>query len=500
MGLVALLAAASLLVGVVSVLALDRFLLGRLDMALTSAEGRSRTNAEGPGGGLGEPDDNGHPAFLFAPGQAEGTLAARIAEGMMQSGVLGSTGEARSLSSAADSRVAQVPADGQPRTVDLGAGLGSYRLVAVSAPDGDVIVTGLPLSGVEATTYRLAAVIAAVTALALVAAVLAGGAVVRLGLRPLRRVAGTARRVAELPLDRGEVVLAERVPAADTDQRTEVGQVGAALNHMLEHVAGALAARQASEMRVRHFVADASHELRSPIAVIRGYAELARRQRAELPPDVARSLARVEAEAVRMTGLVEDLLLLARLDAGRPVERRPVDLVGLVVDALSDAHAVAPDHRWDLRVPHDPLDGELVVSGDAARLHQVVANLLGNARMHTPPGTSVTVSVERGYGPAEGPLAVLRVLDDGPGVPADLQPEVFERFTRGDSARTRTAGSTGLGLAIVAAIVEAHGGTVRLQSRPGRTELTVRLPLTVPDRPQGPHSDRRECAQPVVRR
>ena len=215
------------------------------------------------------------------------------------------------------------------------------------------------------------------------------------------RVAATAARVAELPLDRGEVALSERVPEADTDPRTEVGQVGAALNRMLDHVAAALAARQASETRVRQFVADASHELRTPLAAIRGYAELTRRGRDAVPPDVAHALGRVESESARMT------------DAGRgpaaagPAGRRPaagpateVDLSALVVDAVSDAHAAGPEHRWRLDLP----DEAATVRGDAARLHQVLANLLANARTHTPPGTTVT-----GSRSAHGDRAVLTV-------------------------------------------------------------------------------------------
>jgi two-component system OmpR family sensor kinase len=274
--------------------------------------------------------------------------------------------------------------------------------------------------------------------------------------------------VAELPLDRGEVALSVRVPEGDTDPRTEVGRVGAALNRMLGHVAAALAARQASETRVRQFVADASHELRTPLAAIRGYAEVTRRGRDEVPPDVAHALRRVESESARMTTLVDDLLLLARLDSGRPLETEPVDLSRLLVDAVSDAHAAGPEHKWRLDLPEEAL----TVPGDAARLHQVVANLLANARAHTPPGTEVIAALR----PTGGGGAVLSVVDTGPGIAPELQAEVFERFARGDSSRSRAAGSTGLGLAIVAAVVEAHHGTVEVSSRPGRTEFTVTLP------------------------
>ena len=186
-----------------------------------------------------------------------------------------------------------------------------------------------------------------------------------------------------------------------------------------------------------------------------------------MPADVAHALGRVESESTRMTGLVDDLLLLARLDSGRPLAHEPVDLTPLVVDAVSDARAAGPDHRWRLDLPDEPV--ELV--GDAARLHQVLANLLANARTHTPPGTTVTISLS-----TEAGSVLLRVTDDGPGIPAELQPRVFERFARGDGSRSRAAGSTGLGLAIVAAVVEAHDGTVDVASRPAGTAFTVRLP------------------------
>ncbi len=275
--------------------------------------------------------------------------------------------------------------------------------------------------------------------------------------------------LAGLPLDRGEVALPVRVAEPDANPNTEVGRLGLAINRMLDHIATALSTRQASEIRVRQFVADASHELRTPLAAIRGYTELAQRRRAEVPDDVAHAMGRVESEAERMTHLVEDLLLLARLDSGRPLEQQPVDLSRLSADVVSDAHAAGPDHQWNLDVPADPL----YVTGDDARLHQVVANLLGNARTHTPPGTVVTLSLT-----ADGDAAVLRVVDNGPGIPAELQSEVFERFARGDTSRSRHAGSTGLGLAIVSAVVRAHHGAIELRSVPGHTEFTVRLPRT----------------------
>jgi two-component system, OmpR family, sensor kinase len=219
---------------------------------------------------------------------------------------------------------------------------------------------------------------------------------------------------------------------------------------------------------VRQFVADASHELRTPLAAIRGYTELVQRKRAELPADVGHAMNRVESETSRMTHLVEDLLLLARLDTGRPLQQDQVDLSRLAVDAVSDAHVAGPDHAWELDLPEEPV----IVPGDEPRLHQVLANLLANARTHTPPGTSVTTSLA--VNPAG--RVVLTVHDDGPGIPDWLQPEVFERFARGDSSRSRRGGSTGLGLAIAAAVVRAHHGTIGVRSVPGDTTFEVALP------------------------
>jgi two-component system OmpR family sensor kinase len=296
-----------------------------------------------------------------------------------------------------------------------------------------------------------------------------------------------------MPLARGEVDIRERVPEQDTDPATEVGKVGAALNRMLGHVEQALTARHESETQVRRFVADASHELRTPLASIRGYAELVQRMPADLPDDVVRAMGRVESEARRMTTLVEDMLLLARLDAGRDLDLTEVDVAALAVDAVADAHVAGPDHVWrlDLGGPDgagesggsDESDEDVdlppaLVSGDEHRLRQVLVNLLSNARVHTPAGTTVTVGVRQ-----EDTQVVLRVQDDGPGIAEPLRSRLFERFARGDASRNRAAGSTstGLGLAIVHAVVTAHGGTIEVDGTPGATTFTVRLPREVPE-------------------
>jgi two-component system OmpR family sensor kinase len=273
--------------------------------------------------------------------------------------------------------------------------------------------------------------------------------------------------VSELELDKGEVSLAERVAVEDTDPRTEVGRVGLAVNTMLDHVDEALTARQASEEKVRQFVADASHELRTPLASIRGYSELTRRSGEKLSEPMTHALSRIESEAIRMTALVEDLLLLARLDEGRELVHGEVDLTSVVIDCVADAQVAGPDHTWKLHLPAEAVS----LTGDQARLHQVIANLLANARIHTPAGSTVDVTLER-----ENGRALVKVRDNGPGIPAAQRKTLFERFTRGDSSRTRATGSTGLGLAIVQAVVASHGGKVTVTSRKGRTEFVVSLP------------------------
>ena len=362
-----------------------------------------------------------------------------------------------------------------PQTITLGE-LGSYRVLASAGTITNrqtgvvspaIAVIGLSMSRQNATIVNTGLAVTGGVLLGLVVVGIGGMWLVRRNLRPLDRVAATATRVAHLPLSEGKVDIVERVPLQDTDTRTEVGQVGAAFNEMLDHIDHALNQRQKSEERVRQFVADASHELRTPLASIRGYAELTRREQEPVPQGVTYAIGRVESEAIRMTALVDDLLLLARLDAGRPLDHETVDLTEMVVNAVSDAHAASPDHVWQLDLPDEPVE----VQGDPARLHQIVVNLLGNARTHTAPGTVVRTSIV----PDDGQVR-LAVRDNGPGVPQELQANVFQRFARGDTSRNLAAGSTGLGLSIVAAVAQAHGGSVSLDSEPGDTTFTVLLP------------------------
>ncbi|MFF4216990.1 sensor histidine kinase [Streptomyces nondiastaticus] len=473
---VVLVAVVCAVIGTVTAIVLRSYLYGQLDGQL--AEVVRRAAAPRPP----NPRRGGPLSFVQGGGQPIGTVGAltgsdgRVTDSAVSTSPRTWRGDGEPLreplTAAQSDALARLPRDGRPHDVGL-PGRGDYRARSVTAPDGATYLVGIPTASVQETLDTLIVVEVCVTAAGLVAAGIAAAATVRIALGPLRRVAATATRVSELPLHEGEVALHERVPAAEADPRTEVGQVGAALNRMLGHVGSALTARQESEVRVRQFVADASHELRTPLASIRGYAELTRRTGEggePVGPRTRHALGRIESEARRMTGLVEDLLLLARLDAGRPQACADLDLSPLVVDAVSDARAAGPGHVWRIDLPAEPVS----VRGDAARLHQVLVNLLANARTHTPAGTTVTARVR---GASREGWAVVSVEDDGPGIPAELLPHVFERFARGDASRSRAAGGSGLGLAIVRAVVVAHGGRVGVRSVPGRTVFTVELPV-----------------------
>jgi two-component system OmpR family sensor kinase len=459
---VALFTLLSIVVGGVSVLALYNNLERRIDDQLSRAAGVGSQQSGGdPGDGGGftglQPG-----SILLGVNGSKYTASVRPQFG----------GVAATLTNKEVAPILASTKSTNPTTVAVPS-LGDFRFVRIDVSSVSstyhYIYYGLPLAGTEGTIGGFAAILAVVSLVGILIVAFATWFIVSYALRPLRRVAATATEVASMELDRGEVDLSVRVPEADTDTRTEVGQVGAALNTMLGHVDDALQARQASESRVRQFVADASHELRTPLASIRGYAELTRRGNYDLPQDVTHSLGRVESEAVRMTSLVEDLLLLARLDAGRDIETTPVDLTRILVDCVSDAHAAGPDHKWELGVLEQPL----FVEGDAQRLHQVFVNLLANARVHTPAGTRVKIGLEK----SAHATAVVTITDNGPGISKALQSDLFERFARGDSSRSRASGSTGLGLAIVKAVVDAHRGTVSVTSRKGNTTFRVELPL-----------------------
>ncbi|MDQ0584024.1 sensor histidine kinase [Streptomyces rishiriensis] len=464
------LAAVCAMMALTTVYAQRAYLLGNLDDRVTNAAER------GVGGASLHPDLAQDLTFLNESGHPAGMLAARLdADGfVLAAATVGQDAPPQNLTETQIATLRGIEADGglYTRTVP---GLGTYRFT-VLGNNGVRVLTGLPMDDVQDMISGLVVVEAVVAAAGLTVAGCVCAMVIRRQLRPLGRVAATAVEVSHAPLCHGEVTGLTRVPERDTAPGSEAGQVGAALNRMIDHVESSLAERQRSEERMRRseermrrFLADASHELRTPLASIAGYAELMNRGTDRIEPGLA--WRRVTAESARMTGLVEDLLLLARLDEGRPLQSAEVDLAALVAEAVWDARAAGSGHDWQLELF---LDETPLVLGDEARLHQVVANLLANARVHTPVGTSVVAVVEARRG-----TCAVRVRDDGPGIPPDLLPTVFERFTRADVSRVRaTKGSgAGLGLAIVAAITAAHGGHIGVHSEPGRTEFTVELPL-----------------------
>jgi two-component system OmpR family sensor kinase len=343
-------------------------------------------------------------------------------------------------------------------TVPAQSAGGRYRVNVAESGDGSIFLAATPLSDVDATLRRLLLIMFLVTAAVLVALALLGLWVVRIGLRPLDSIGSTAAAIAGGDLTR-------RVPRAES--HTEIGRLGLALNAMLGQIESAFRAKDASERKLRRFVADASHELRTPLAAVRAYAELFTRGADRRPDDLARAMKGIARESKRMSLLVDDLLLLARLDEGRPLDRERVQLAELVREAVETARTVDPERPFELE-----LDQAAVV-GDRARLRQIVDNLLANARVHTPPGTAVSVRLRRDNGTAR-----IEVEDSGPGMSSDEIDRVFERFYRADESRSRETGGVGLGLSIVAAVARAHGGSVGASSERGAgATFRIALPL-----------------------
>ena len=350
------------------------------------------------------------------------------------------------------------------RTVGAAGDAPRFRVATWRLPgQAPTLALALPLDDLDSTLRRLLLVEVVVTTLALGLGIALARSLVRVGLRPLDDIAATAAAISEGDLTR-------RV--SREEPTTEVGRLGSALNVMLGQIEGAFAERQASEEQLRRFVADASHELRTPLTSIRAYAELFERGADARPEDLARLLRGIEREAARMGVLVDDLLLLARLDQGRSLEREPVDLGALAAEAVDAARAVDPDRPLTLHV-----EGSVEVVGDRGRLRQIADNLLANVRAHTPPGAAASVRVA-----AEGGCGVLEVEDAGPGLSASERARAFERFYRADPSRTRDAGGAGLGLAIVDAIAAAHGGRASAGPAPtlGGAAFRVELPLLPP--------------------
>jgi two-component system OmpR family sensor kinase len=363
------------------------------------------------------------------------------------------------------------PNDVRYLTVDAKGDGPHFRLRAEALPEGGMLLVALPLDEVNRTLHQLFLIELVVTGAALVAAIGLGLWLVRIGLRPLRDIETTASSIAG-----GDLSL--RVPE---DSRTEVGRLGFSLNTMLRHIEDAFTRRAASEEQLRQFVADASHELRTPVTAVSAYAELFERGANERPADLARVMRGIRVETARMQTLIDDLLLLARLDEGRPLATEQVDLVGVLDDAVDAARAVGPE--WPVTLaPAAPVE----VVGDAMALRQIVDNLLANVRTHTPPGTRATVRL---LADRETPgTVVLEVADEGPGLDPEHVDRVFERFYRADPSRSRGRGGTGLGLAVVAALAAAQGGEVEVVSPPGagatfRVHLVAVQPEAPPDAP-----------------
>ena len=483
-GLAALVLGGLLVFGAGTYLSLDHFLRGRLDQQLTTAAqsiaqsqrpqgdglhrdgglpsggSTSTTLPVEPGGGGPTAPDNVddnlihnlvgpdlYVAVLDADGATVHTTPARTSTGA----------GAPELSPAV--RTGSLPATGA-KVIDTSAAQGgSAERVAVAAlPDGGRVVVAGTLRPVTQTLHRLLLIEAAAGATVILVTLGLGVALARMATKPLEDIAEAADAISAGDLDRRLTI---------TDPRTEAGRVGTAFNAMLSDIQQAFARRDATEGRLRRFVADASHELSTPLTSIRGYAELFHRGLADRPDDLATAMGRIEAESIRMSRLVDDLLLLAKLDSGRPIETQPVDLAAVVNDAAGDLRVVAPDWPVTVDVPDT-----LLVLGDEDRLRQVVANLTSNAHRYTPPGTAITLRAR-----ADGDRGVIEVADQGPGLDAEQAAKVFERFYRVDAARSRAAGGSGLGLAIVASLTESMGGEATVDTAPGRgTTFRISIP------------------------
>jgi two-component system OmpR family sensor kinase len=435
-------------------------LIGQIDARLASfsprefhppalADGEPRGGPPPPPDGAPERQSDAYQGYVDADGNLVTVFAPNVADG--------------------DAAPPDISADSLPRTgreyftVDATDGGGTYRVLAQDA--GDVTaITALPLDDVQRTISRLI-LVEVIGSLAILAALgLVGWWVVHLGIRPLKRMTATATQIAG-----GDLTV--RVP--ESAPGTESGELAVALNTMLGTLTEALDERAASEARLRRFVADASHELRTPVTTIRGYAELYRHGGLTDPASLDDAMRRTEQEAARIGRLVEDMLSLAKLDEQRPLAVRPVDLTALARDAAADARASSPDRPIEVDVETTPI----VVDGDEDRLRQVIANVVGNALVHTDPEVPVTIRVAR-----DGAMATFSVDDRGQGMTADVAERVTERFFRADPSRSRHRGGTGLGLSIVDATVSAHGGAVAIDSEPGRgTTVCLTMPLAAAD-------------------
>ncbi len=348
-----------------------------------------------------------------------------------------------------------------PFTVAGTGGVSEFRVAdwPEDSFNGQFVVLAIPLTDVQSTLSQLLVLEGLISLGVVAATAILAFLIVEIGLRPLRRMGAVAGTIAAGDLSR-------RVEPATP--KTEIGRLGLSLNAMLSQIEAAFAQRTASERRLRRFIADASHELRTPLTSIRGYSEMLRRGAAQSPTDSDLARRRIEEESVRMSTLVDDMLLIARLDQGRPLETKPIDLQAIARDAVDDARAVAPQREITLNE-----SGPVLVNGDDTRLRQVLGNLVRNALVHTPARTPIEVAVT-----TLDSVARLSVADHGPGLPSDDAERIFEPFYRADPSRSRDSGGAGLGLSIVSAVVSAHGGQVQVkETSGGGATFEVELPL-----------------------
>lgn len=435
--------------------ALQRSLVNSIDLQLTGGRVDATTALGGPDRGSGNQQSRfpvGTVVELVGPdGNVE---AVRVTTSF---GV--SPSEARPAIPSLHPTAADTPT--QPVTVPGTDEVPQFRLTYWSEDsfNGEYVVLAIPLTDVNHTLSQLLLVEGVIAVVVVGGTALLAWLIIQVGLRPLQRMGAVAEDIAAGDLSR-------RVEPATP--RTEIGRLGLALNAMLSQIEAAFAERKASENRLRRFIADASHELRTPLTSIRGYSEMLRRGADESPHDSALARRRIEEESVRMSTLVDDMLLIARLDQGRPLETKPVDLQVIAHDAAADARAVAPQREITLHG-----NGPLVVTGDDTRLRQVLGNLMRNAIVHTPSGSPIEINLAGEQG-----LAHVSVVDHGPGLPAEARERIFEPFYRADPSRSRDSGGAGLGLSIVTAVVTAHHGRVRvMDTAGGGTTFEVELPL-----------------------
>lgn len=463
-GVCLLVVVAVLAVGGLSIYALRSYMIALSDVELAhSLASFQHSVSTRPG--------EGEPLADFT-GQASGTIIVLMRDGrIVESAAFDDTGPQQVPTAVLTRLAALSTAVDRPQTIDLDEN-GAYRVAAADIGGGGRLLSAVSLQN---ATEQIVTKTAAVIVITMIAAILAAAGtivIVRQALRPLRRVADAAADAATtVAFTDDDQRVSTHVLQDGWDRGSEVGIVAITLNRLLANVDATLLARAESDRRMRRFLTDASHELRTPLAAVRGYAELTRQDGRLLPDSTEYALGRIESESRRMTSLVEDMLLLSRLDERRELHREPLDLCAHVVDAVNDVAVTAPHHRFTVDLPDEPV----WVHGDPEQLHQVVINLLSNASTHTPPGVTVTTSIRT---PPETSCRTieLTVCDDGPGIDATLIPDVFDRFVRADSSRSQEHSSTGLGLSIVASITKAHGGTVEATSQPGATRFVVRLP------------------------